>query len=467
MTLPFHPLANLFPLLEGEDFDALVADIRLRGLRQAVTLFDGLIIDGRNRARACEAAGIDCRYETLPTDVDPIGFVISMNVPRRHLTDGQRAWVAAKLASIGWGGDRSKSPDGGLTTEQAAGRLNVAKRAVERARVVRDKAERELQDALERGQIPVSTAASLAELPREDQIEVLNGDANSISRRAMALIKRRHRESREHDLAKRQKALPTKKYGLIYVDIPRHFNVHSDETGLDRAPENHYPTLSFDETLRLPVGDLAADDCILVFWSTAASLIDDLEILAEWGFVTFRPRITNGKLVRKEDGSLADPIEGGRYCSMQVWDKVKMGLGYWFRDRHEFILVAARGNVVPPAAGTQDQSLFAEAKGRHSAKPDRVAAMIDRLWPNIPKIELFARRAREGWDCWGYEAPTIAESLGNSTPACDEPFDPNTGEIETTPAPTPAAPAKSEPKPEDDLSIPPFLLRVPKGEAVA
>ena len=95
----------------------------------------------------------------------------------------------------------------------------------------------------------------------------------------------------------------------------------------------------------------------------------------------------------------------GGYRSMQVWDKVRVGLGYWVRDRHEFILIGTRGNPVPPAPGTQDDSLFTEPKGAHSAKPAPVAAMIERLWPNTPKIELFQRGpTRPSWIVWGNQA---------------------------------------------------------------
>ena len=217
-------------------------------------------------------------------------------------------------------------------------------------------------------------------------------------------LQKEKRECREAELGNKIAEFPKETAGLIYVDVPRHFNVHSDETGLDRAPENHYPTMTFDELCALPVPSIAADDCILIYWSTAASLIDDLEIMAEWGFASLRPRGPDGKLLRDPEALLLQDAKG-RYCSMQVWDKVRLGLGYWFRDRHEFILIGVRGNPVPPAPGTQDEFLFAEPKGAHSAKPMRVAAMIERLWPTTPKIELFQRgSARFGWIVWGNQA---------------------------------------------------------------
>lgn len=422
--------------------NALVESIKETGLLQPITVrrvqksragqmedaFE--VIAGLHRVKAFRKLG----RETIPafvSDMDDLHAELALideNLCRNDLTPAERASAQARRKKIyqdlhpetkngAAGKNRPKSQlgqlgqaDGGVAAprfdEAAAEATGQSERAVRRD-VTRGEAlgddvlAKVARTSLDKGE----ELDALAKLSPEKRNELIERATAGEKVSAKIAIKKEQRESREKVLAARQHALPTKKYGLIYVDIPRHFNVHSDETGLDRAPENHYPTMSFEETLRLPVGDIAAEDCIMVFWSTAASLIDDLEILAEWGFVTFRPRITNGKLVRNADGSLADPIEGGRYCSMQVWDKVKMGLGYWFRDRHEFIIVAARGKVVPPSHGTQDQSLFSEPKGRHSAKPEHVAAMIERLWPSLPKIELFARRAREGWDSWGYEAP--------------------------------------------------------------
>lgn len=257
---------------------------------------------------------------------------------------------------------------------------------------------------------------ALAQLSPEKRNEVIERVKAGEDVSAKTALGQERRAKREAELGEFVRGLPDKQYGLIYADVPRHFNVHSDETGLGRSPENHYPTMSFDELLALPVSRLAASDCILVYWSTAASLIDDLDIIAEWGFITLRPRGPDGKLLRDPEALLLHE-RAGKYCSMQVWDKINMGLGYWFRDRHEFIIVATRGNVVAPAPGTQDQSLFSEKKGEHSAKPERIAEMIDRLWPSTPRIELFRRgEARPGWDVWGNQALAAPEEIQESEP---------------------------------------------------
>jgi hypothetical protein len=91
----WHPAANLFPLLSGEEFDALVADIRAEGLHNPITLHEGLVLDGRNRLLACEKAGVEPRFiEWDPKGSSPTSWVISLNLQRRHMTAGQRAMVA-------------------------------------------------------------------------------------------------------------------------------------------------------------------------------------------------------------------------------------------------------------------------------------------------------------------------------------------------------------------------------------
>ena len=75
-SLTFHPLANIFPLIDGAAFDELVADIKSHVLREPIWLYDGQILDGRNRYRACNAAGIEPRFTAYEGN-DPVALVIS------------------------------------------------------------------------------------------------------------------------------------------------------------------------------------------------------------------------------------------------------------------------------------------------------------------------------------------------------------------------------------------------------
>jgi len=263
-------------------------------------------------------------------------------------------------------------------------------------------------------------AAAMSEEQFERKISgAQRAAASAIDRAATTEEKRERRDEREADLgakiASGNLTLPNRQYGIILADWPRKPWAYSDETGVDRSPANHYPVQNFDwaiDVLAPMIRTLAAPNCMLAFWSTAASLVDDLEIMAEAGFVMLRPRGADGRLLRAASG-FVDAPGSGTYRSHLVWDKQAIGLGRWFRDRHELLLIGVRGSFPAPAPGTQSHSIFVEKRGEHSAKPDFIAAEIERLWPTLPKIEMFARRARPGWDLWGLDAP----------------HDPETGEI--------------------------------------
>jgi len=95
--LPIHPAAEIFPLMQGEEFDDLVEDIKVNGLLEWIWVTPaGELLDGRNRVRACVAAGVAIQSRVYEGD-DPVAFAISLNLKRRHLTTGQRAAIAADL----------------------------------------------------------------------------------------------------------------------------------------------------------------------------------------------------------------------------------------------------------------------------------------------------------------------------------------------------------------------------------
>jgi ParB-like chromosome segregation protein Spo0J len=93
---PFHPLADRFPPIEGVEFDELVADIKANGLIEPIVMLDGMILDGRNRYRACVAADVEPTFRPFTGD-DPAAYVISANIHRRHLTPEQKRDLIAKL----------------------------------------------------------------------------------------------------------------------------------------------------------------------------------------------------------------------------------------------------------------------------------------------------------------------------------------------------------------------------------
>lgn len=165
-----HPAAELFPLMEGQAFDDLVADIREHDLREPVVMTpDGQLLDGRNRWRACAKVGIEPQKRV--EHGEPWSYVISLNVHRRHLNESQRAMIAAKIARrrVGQHGTYSGNTSNDAvpdalppSADRAAELFNVSRSAIDRAREVRRSATPALQDAVEVGKVPVYTAARVA-----------------------------------------------------------------------------------------------------------------------------------------------------------------------------------------------------------------------------------------------------------------------------------------------------------------
>jgi N6-adenosine-specific RNA methylase IME4 len=193
--------------------------------------------------------------------------------------------------------------------------------------------------------------------------------------------KQERREQREAELAGKILALPDKRYGVILADPEWRFEPYSRETGMDRAPENHYPTSTIETIAARPVADIAADDCVLALWGTQPMLPAQLWVMERWGF---------------------------SYKSQIIWVKDRFGPGYWFREQHELLLIGTRGKVPCPAMGEQWPSIKVSPRLAHSQKPDWQYELIEAYFPHLPKIELNARRSRPGWDSWGLDAPAEA-----------------------------------------------------------
>lgn len=187
VEMQFHPLSGLFPLMSESEFSALVADVSANGLREPLHVQDGSIVDGRHRYRACLAAGVEPRFVQVPDDTDLRALVISLNLHRRHLSESQRAMVAARLATLAPGRPIANPANlpvsqthGTLTQVQAADALNVSERLVRHARLVQAAGVPELAKAVDSGAIAVSTAADLSQLSDQIQRETLSRSPDEI-----------------------------------------------------------------------------------------------------------------------------------------------------------------------------------------------------------------------------------------------------------------------------------------------
>jgi len=159
----------------------------------------------------------------------------------------------------------------------------------------------------------------------------------------------------------------SQKFACIYADPPWQYG----NQGTRAATDNHYPTMPLDDICALPIKDIAADNAHLHLWTTNAFLFDAKRVMESWGFT---------------------------YKSCFVWVKPQMGIGNYWRVSHEFLLLGLRGDC--PFLQHDEMSWGEFPRGRHSAKPDKVRQMIERVSPG-PRIELFSRERFEGWSAWG------------------------------------------------------------------
>ncbi len=166
---PSHPYAEIFPLhIEGQSFADFAVDLKENGLREKIVMHQGKVLDGRRRERGCRRAGIVPRYVQFKgDDAAALAFVISVNLHRRHLGEGERALIAGKIATAKRGSNPAKS---GITTiAEAAKTMDVGEASAERGKKVATKGTPVLQAAVAEGTISITKAAEIASEPPEVQ----------------------------------------------------------------------------------------------------------------------------------------------------------------------------------------------------------------------------------------------------------------------------------------------------------
>lgn len=191
------------------------------------------------------------------------------------------------------------------------------------------------------------------------------------------------------------------KYGTIVIDPPwRYENDRGTQTRARRGRKSavaagHYEVMDNAEIAALPVGDLAAKDCALYLWVTNVRIF--------------------GHVNRRRDPiAPIDMVEawGFRYITLLTWLKTGApGMGFNFRGHTEHVIYAVKGKVSIPAPMRESNVIVAPRRG-HSQKPDAFLDLVERVSP-APRLELFARRQRLGWDTFGNESLNMVD-LGAS-----------------------------------------------------
>jgi N6-adenosine-specific RNA methylase IME4 len=355
----------LIPPHTPETYAELEADIILRGCMDPLIIWaeEDILLDGHTRHAICTAHGIPytVRAESYASRDDAMMRVYTIQCVRRNMSIVDRLALAARMRPLFSSAAKKRqqyhTPGSGTPAERET-RTMIARAAGCSPRTA-DKW-MTLVDA--------GVADDVADSIRDGHTSI---DAEY--RRHIQSVGREEKLKKVADIAK-QSVAPLDlehKYPVIYMDPPWQYD--GSTIGL-RGVEYQYPTMTEEELVALPVGAIATDDAVIYMWTTSTHLPQALRLLNHWGF---------------------------SYRTMAVWDKVQMGMGFYFRGQVEYLLVATRGTLPAPTPDVRRRDLYSEQRGEHSVKPTYYYEMIEEYYPVLPKIELFARSTRPGWASWG------------------------------------------------------------------
>ena len=357
----FHPAANIFPLMQGEAFESLVANIQAHGQHEPISLFNGKIIDGRNRYRACLEAGVEPKFRQYEgTEEWLVQFILSANLERRHLEKDQRAACAVEALDY----ERRLAKQ----RQQRGGKQKVPQKIAE-ADKSSGEARQRVAKQFKTNRTYVSELAKLRDEAPADFEAVKIGEKRLIDvkkeRRAAVLEKQR---KAINDGAV---ALPEGVFEVICIDPPWPYGNADSYNANGFRGTYPYPEMSLDElaSIELP----AADDCILWLWTTHRFMRHAFALLDAWGF--------EEKVIL-------------------TWAKDRMGIGRWLRSQSEFCIMAVKGK---PAVKLTNQTTVIHGERReHSRKPDEFYELVETLCIGR-RLDYFSREKRPGWAQLGNE----------------------------------------------------------------
>jgi N6-adenosine-specific RNA methylase IME4/ParB-like chromosome segregation protein Spo0J len=385
-----HEAAELFPLLTGDALNVLVESMKLHGYdkRKPVVVLDGKVLDGRNRLHAAKLAGVEPVIVEAPANCDPFQESWKHNGARRDIEPDHKAAIYLKIldASGAWQ-DRRRAREARANAgrsqaakEQVAKQSRDAKGRVAPGAVSRDTRPRE-EPKRARVELAKAAGVSPATIARAEALKkkaperfeaVASGKAKA--HKELGILKRLERVERINEASAVTPLSELGRFPVIYADPPWRYDHQTTE---NRRTENHYPTLPLAEIFALPVAEIATPDSVLFLWATMPLLPEALQVIDAWGF---------------------------RYRTGLVWVKDKIGMGFWARMRHELLLIAVRGQMPTPLERARPDSVIEAPRTTHSTKPRVVYDYIEQMFPELKRVELFARERRDGWAAWGNEA---------------------------------------------------------------
>jgi N6-adenosine-specific RNA methylase IME4 len=222
-----------------------------------------------------------------------------------------------------------------------------------------------IESARRRADLTFSHHVEVVKLSPEKQDEYLEKAAqNNLTVKDLRRLLRRDGVMYNSD-----SELPEGIFQLFYADPPWKYETELGAT----VPDDYYPTMDIDEICAMPIKEMTDTNAVLFMWTTSGFLERSFEVVRAWGF---------------------------EYKTSFIWDKVLHNIGYYSSVRHEILLLCIKGSYPIQNVKLYD-SVYSEERTEHSKKPDFFYKMIEDLYPNSKKIELFARNTREGWTSFG------------------------------------------------------------------
>lgn len=384
----FHPAADVFPLMEGAAFQDLVKDIKEHGLREPIARVKVgetyLVLDGRNRFRACVKAEVDPEFYDYEGD-DHFEYAWSVNIPRRHLNPGQQASLRLE-----WELQRKEWHEQQVETQKAAnkarseavqtrdrnedGTLKTSSQSGTTLSPTGEK-EKKKEEKKTRSKLAKSAGTSVGTAQKAITVQKEDPELHKKVVKGEVTLNQAYRTVTKNKVVEKIKAEPQPPpegpFRVIVADPPWAYEKHKDD-GTQRG-QTPYPTMTSGEIMDLVemVDGLAHEDCILWLWTTNAHLPVAFEVLDVWGF---------------------------EYKTCLTWLKSKMGTGDWLRGITEHCLLAVRGK--PTVNLTNETTLIEGETREHSRKPKEFYELVEKLCPGS-KLEMFATdTSKEGWQFW-------------------------------------------------------------------
>ncbi len=356
---------QIFPMMSDEELKALAEDIKQNGLLNPVVLYRGLILDGRNRLKACEIAGVEPCFVEFDGD-NPVAFVISQNIKRRHLTTEQRAALALELLP-----ELEKEAEG----RKRAG-VTIRPEVVHLEERIPQGSGRAPQSTDLAGKVVgvsgrvVRQLKAIRETDPDKFNEVVKGE-KTIGR---ALTEIKHERIQKEFEVKKASPIPDTTYRCIVVDPPWPVDWIPREVRPLQGGELDYPTMTVDEIMAIPVGKLAdSDGCHVYLWTTQRFLPTAFEVFKAWGV---------------------------KYQCVLTWIKNVGFTPFSWMYSTEFVLFGRVGSLQLLKVGKRTD--FTGKVREHSRKPDEFYDLVREVSPG-PRLDMFAREAHDGFETWGNE----------------------------------------------------------------